>query len=200
MPKPRALTSTEASKTLANRLGVRLAPRLRQLATRFGLRSTRVFLVWTRWTGEYRGEGDERILARVELLPTPEVSPETAVQGMPYSAGKLPVGQLTVNLISLRYTKEMLQGKIIPSIDEGGNPIVIPKTASVDVRKEPTEFFWELVEDGRGDTPPERERYRLIGEPWRNEGNVCWQCTIERASEDFTRAGRSMIGPDPSEF
>jgi len=200
MPKPRALSSAEASRTLANRLGVRLAPRLRQLATRFGIRSNRVFLVWTRWTGEYRGEGDEKVIARVELLPTPDVSPETAVQGQPYSAGKLPVGQLTINLISLRYTKEMLQGRIIPSTDEGGNPIVAPKRASDDVRTEPTDFFWEVVEDGRGDNPPERDRYRLLGEPYHNEGNVCWQCTIERASEDFTRAGRTKVGPDPSEF
>lgn len=200
MPKPRALTEAEASQTLANRLGVRLAPRLRQLATRFGIRSNRVFLVWTKWNGEYRGEGDEVELARVELLPTPKVSPETSVQGQPYSAGKLPVGQLTVDLISLRFTKEMLQGKIIPSSDEGGNPVVAPKRASKDVREEPIDFFWEIVEDGRGDTPPSRDRYRVLGEPSRNEGNVCWIATVEKSSEDRTRIGTSKIGPDPEEF
>lgn len=200
MPKPRPLTPNEASRTLANRLGVRLAPRLRQLATRFGLRSTRVFLVWTRWTGEYRGEGTEEVFARVELLPTPKVSTLDSVSTQPYSAGKLPVGQLTVGLISLRYTSEMLIGQIIPSSDEGGNPTVAPKRASADRRVEPVDFFWELVEDGRGDNPPERERYRLLGGPNRDEGNVCWEATIERASEDFTRAGRTQIGPDPDDF
>ena len=200
MPVPRPLTSTEAASSLANRLGVRLAPRLRQLATRFGIRSTRVFLVWTRWTGEYRGEGDERELARVELLPTPKVSNDTAVQGQPYSAGKLPVGMLTVNLISLRYTREMLEGKVIPSNNEGANKVVAPKRASEDAREEPIDFFWELVEDGRGDTPPTRDRYRVLGDPSRDEGNVAWIATIERSSEDRTRAGMTKVGPDPDEF
>jgi hypothetical protein len=173
---------------------------LRQLATRFGIRSTRVFLVWTRWTGEYRGEGDEYEVARVEMLPAPKVSPDTAVQGQPYSAGKLPVGMLTVNLISLRFTREMLQGRVMPSNNEGANKVVAPKRASDDARDEPVDFFWELVEDGRGDTPPLRDRYRVLGEPSRDEGNVCWVATIERASEDHTRSGNTKIGPDPSEF
>src|SRR5690349_24199276 len=99
MPKPRPLTPSQARSSLAHRFTDR-ADRLRQLNTRFGLRSRRVFLVWTRFTGEERGEGKEQEIARVELLPTPRVTDATAVTRFGASAGVLPVGSLRVDQIS----------------------------------------------------------------------------------------------------
>ncbi|HOA00797.1 MAG TPA: hypothetical protein PKI27_00665 [Dermatophilaceae bacterium] len=187
MPRPRPLTPNEASRTLANRLGVRLAPRIRQLATKFGLRSKRVFLVWTRFAGPERGDGDERLLARLELLPTPRVIDMSTVVFNPYSAGTLPVGTLRVDKIAVTYTADQLMGKAVPGQ---------PRGAKIE---EPTDFFWEVVEDGRGDNPPMRGRYRLMAQPDRREGDVCWSVLLERMSEDMDRQGRSQYGIDPDD-
>jgi len=183
MPTPRPLTPSEAKRSIANRLGPRV-DRLRQLSTKLGLRSRRVFLVWTRFTGEDRGEGDEHVLARVEILPTPKVSDATDIKRMPFAAGILPVGSLRVSLISLQFTFDQLTGKSVPGES---------------ARKAPgpsTDFFYEVVEDGRGDEPPHRERFRVFGFPWRDEGAVSWAVVLERCSEDFGRDGLSQIGTD----
>lgn len=187
MPRPRPLTPSEAKRSLANRLGLRVADRLRQFSTRFGLRSRRVFLTWTRFTGAERGEGYERILARTEILPTPKVADATSVMRMPFAAGVLPVGSLRVSLISVKFTLDQLTGRRIPGKADN-EPI-----------PEPIDFFYELVEDGRGDNPAERARYRVLGVPWRDEGNVGWTVLLERASEDMARDGTSQIGIDPDD-
>ena len=187
MPRPRPLTPSEAKRSLANRLGLRVADRLRQFSTRFGLRSRRVFLTWTQFTGAERGEGRERVIARIELLPTPKVADATTVMRMPFAAGVLPVGSLRVSLISVAYTYDQLTGRRIPGRSDDG-PI-----------PEPIDFFYELVEDGRGDDPAERQRFRVLGIPWRDEGNVGWSVLLERSSEDFARDGTSQIGIDPDD-
>lgn len=160
-----------------------LADRLRQLNTRFGLRSKRCFLVWTKFTGEERGEGDEKILARVEILPTPKVGDLTSLTLNPFTAGTFPVGSVRIQEISLSFTYDELMGTKVPGQDK---PIA-----------DPIDFFWELVEDGRGDAKPERARYRVLGTPVRNESEVMWEVILERTAEQFSRDGRSQIGPDP---
>ena len=186
MPRPRPLTPAEAKRSLANRLGLRGADRLRQFSTRFGLRSRRVFLTWSRFSGAERGEGTERVIARVEILPTPKVADATSVMRMPFAAGVLPVGSLRVSLISVKFTADQLTGRRVPG--RGSEPIA-----------EPIDFFYELVEDGRGDDPAERQRFRVLGMPWRDEGNVGWNVLLERSSEDFARDGTSQIGIDPDD-
>lgn len=184
MPKPRALTASEAKATLAHRLGTRLAPRLRQLSTRFGLRAKRVFLVWVRWDGGERGAGMPTVASRVELLPTPRVSDMTAVALQGYAGGTLPVGTLRVDLVSVQYTMDQLTGRAVPGLQVG--------------QELPAEwdFFYEVVEDGRGDDPPARARYRLMAAPDRREGSMAWSLLLERASEDLARDGRILVGPD----
>ena len=51
-------------------------------------------------------------------------------------------------------------------------------------------FFWEIVEDGRGDPQPLRARYRVNGVPFRAGGQVQWMVVLERASQDLDRSGR----------
>ena len=183
MPKPRPLTPAEAKGSLANRFSG-LVDRTRQLATKFGLRSKRVFLVWTRWTGSERGEGVEQEQARVEILPTPLVSDLTSVALNPYAAGKLPVGSIRVSEISLSFTFDQLAGTKMPGREGAG---AIPSNV---------DFFYEVVEDGRGDPEPVRQRFRRLGGPTREEDNVSWSLLLERSSEDRDRRGRSNAGPD----
>lgn len=184
MPRPRPLTPDEAKRTLANRLGLRLAPRVRQLATRFGIRSKRVFLVWSKFGGAERGDGDEHIIARVELLPTPRITDLSTVTFNPYSAGTLPVGSIRVDKIAIGYTAHQLMGKAVPGAPRG-EPI-----------PEPFDFWWEVVEDGRGDDPPPRQRYRLMAQPDRREGDVCWAVLLDRMSEDTSPLACSQYGDD----
>ena len=187
MPRPRPLSPEEAKRTLANRLGTRIAPRLRQFATRFGIRSKRVFLVWTKFTGSERGEGNENIISRIELLPTPRVTDLSSITYQPYSAGVLPVGSVRVDKIALTVTMDQLMGKAVPGQLKGAKI------------EEPYGFFYEIVEDGRGDGVPMRQRFRLYGVPDRREEDVCWSIMLERVAEDLARNGQSQYGIDPDD-
>lgn len=188
MPRPRPLTPSEATKTLANRLGTRIAPRLRQFATKFGIRSKRVFLVWSKFSGAERGEGTEAIISRVELLPTPRVVDLSSITYQPFSAGVLPVGSVRVDKVAVTYTADQLMGKAVPGQLRGAKI------------EEPYDFFYEIVEDGRGDPMPMRQRFRLYGVPDRNEGDVCWSLLLERVAEDLARSGASQYGIDPDDL
>lgn len=199
--KVRPLFPAESSRTLAHRLGGRV-DRLRQRLTRFGLRPYRIFLVWTQWGGEERGEGDEVVLAELEILPTPNITDMTAVMFNPYSAGVLPVGSIRVDRISSRYPEELLVGKVEPAAEATGRDI-----------REPFDFFWEVTPDDRGEYPApdctgagvaptlgasrlNRRRYRLLSNPFRRAGQVDWTAVLERASEDRSYTKRSNVGTD----
>lgn len=187
------LTPVQAQHTLAQRLTGRV-DRLRQLNTRFGLRARRVFLVHVGWNGERAGEGEPRILNRVELLPTPRVSDATAVNQRSWSAGTLPEGTIRVDQISARaYTLDMLTGvRFAPDYSAG---VVHQSTDIVDGSSlEPSlsridDFYYEIVEDGRGDPLAYRERFRLQGQPWRMEGNFGFGVLLEASSEPARRDG-----------
>lgn len=176
MPKVRALTPDQAKRTLANRFGPRV-DRIRQFNTRFGVRPYRCFLVWMCWGGSERGEGTEKEVKRVEILPTPQVTDLTAQTLTAFSGGVLPVGSVRVTQISTQYTFDVLSGLAYPQAHEDRIP--------ADVN-----FFWEIVEDGRGDPQPLRARYRVNGVPFRAGGQVQWMVVLERASQDLDRSGR----------
>lgn len=200
MPRPAPLTGPEGAKrSLAHRL-TRVADRLRQLNTRFGLRSKRIFLVWTTWSGVERGEGVEVLLAQVELLPTPRVSDLTAIARRPFPPGIFPEGALRVDQISAgAYTLDVLNGKSIPrattsapraDVGQGVNGKTIEKASNPRI-----DFWYELQEDGRGDDPAERQRYRVFGGPSRSEGSLYWAVNLERADESRNRLGtETQIG------
>ncbi len=205
MPRPRPLPSPDAARsTLAHRLTGR-ADRLRQLYTKFGLRSTRVFLVWTIWSGERRGEGNEHELVRIEILPTPRVSDETAIRRRIYSQGILPDGSLRVDQISAgAYTTDNLEGKVIPRglpaccgcsvLPPWGEPVA--GTLENPEQNPRVDFFYELVDDGRGSDPSSCDRYRPLSDPERREGSLYFAVNLERTSEDRDRLGKSGVGKD----
>lgn len=201
MPKPRPLSPTEAAHTLAHRLGPRV-DRVRQIATKLGIRPYHVFLVWEKWSGEERGEGDENVIARLELLPTPKVESIDAISLRLYSAGVLPVGSIRVRRISTLYTQDQLTGLVIPTqaFLKKNNPPTLTSASSLPAHKdhvdEPYEFFWLIQEDGRGDNPPLQWKYRISSTPYRKAGGVHWEVILERISEDNDRMGRSQIGND----
>ena len=180
MPKPRPLTAGEAKRTLANRFGPR-ADRLRQFSTKFGIRPYRCWLVWTKWTGTERGEGKEVTVKRVEILPTPKVTDLTSQALSAFTAGVLPAGSIKVTEISATLTQDQLTGKAYPVNHEDAIP-------------EGVSFYWELVEDGRGDPEPVRAKNRLASVPFRAASMVQWVAMLERISEDANRDGSSAYG------
>jgi hypothetical protein len=170
MPRPRPLQPFQAKRTLANRL-TRVANSVRQFATTLGVRPYRVFLVWTTFDGEERGEGTERELARVELLPTPKTAELTALQQAPYSAGVLSTGSLRLDKISAGFTAAQLTGLEVPG--QGQQPDM-PKNV---------DFWYEIREDGRGGDQPVPLRFRLAASPYRAAGKVSWSVLLERQDE-----------------
>lgn len=170
MPRPRPLQPFQAKRTLANRL-TRVADNLRQFATTFGVRPYRVFLVWSAFDGEVRGEGTEREIARVELLPTPKVAELTSLQENPYVAGVLATGTVRVDKISAGFTAAQLTGLEIPG---KGQDFDMPKNI---------DFWYEMREDGRGGDTPIPQRYRISAVPFRAAGKVSWSVLLETQNE-----------------
>lgn len=173
MPRIKPLTPRQAGDTLAHRLGGRV-DRIRQIATNLGIRPYRVFLTWVKWSGSSSGEGDASVYDRKELLPTPRVQNIDSIARSFFSAGALAVGQIRVDMISVGYTEDQLSGR--KSGDEE-----LP---------EDVDFFYEIVEDGRGDNPARRTKYRLSTQPFRKAGSVYWVVNLERIDgSDLDRYG-----------
>ena len=99
----------------------------------------------------------------------------------PYAAGVLPVGMTRVDLVSAKWTREELRGKIPPASQERASLI-----------EEPYDFFWEIVDDKRMGGRPTRRKFRVVSLT-RDEGNVCWSVLLERVSEDRTPEGLSGL-------
>jgi len=175
--KIKPLTPDQAKHSLVNRLQ-KTVDRVRQIPVNFGLRSQRVFLVWTKYTGSERGEGREVEIRRKEILPTPKVGPMNAISFAAITGGIMPVGSQRVQNVSLSFTADELEGLWIPEPHEERVP-------------EPYRFYYEIAEDGRGDRAPLRQRFRLAAKPWRNESAISWELILERVSEDPDRSGRT---------
>jgi hypothetical protein len=140
------------------------------------------------------GEGGENILARVELLPTPRVD-FAGVSRRPWSVGQLPEGSARLDRVSVYYTNDNLKGLVIPQTPVQAQPEgqLIAGTALKPQTDSQIDFFYEIVEDGRGEELPERRRFHLYGEPFRDAGNVGWSIVLEPASDPMGRDGKSRL-------
>ncbi len=179
--KLRLLSPGEAKTSLASKLS-RIVDRARQIDVKLGMRPYNVFLVWTKWTGDERGEGVQRVVCRSPLLPTPVVADLTSLSKNSFSAGRFPVGSVRVSEISARYTTEMLEGKVVPERVEDEVP-------------QPFDFFWEIVEDGRHDCAPLRRRFSVSATPFLDAPNQQWIVVLERQSGDMERDGQPVDDP-----
>lgn len=203
--RPRPLRDPRHS--LAQRLG-RVADRARQIATDKGARPYRCYLVWTRWgrgDDASRGDGYERDLARVEVLPTPLVTSLDSVSFSIFHAGTIPEGSVRVGEISVEtFTEDNLRGLAIPRVEWlevfGCDPCDLPdvsrlETTAADSVDEPYRFYWEVVEDDRHQRRPTRNKFRLLSKPMLRADNAEWTVMLQRESEDRLRDGRSAFAP-----
>lgn len=197
MRRPRPLTTGEARQSLAQRLAPR-ADRIRQrVAVQLGVRAYRVFLTWTVYglsQDSERGDGTERLSYRVEILPAPRVTDLSAVTYRSWSVGTVPTGSIRVDRISAwAYTEDVIRGIRIPNTPGLGQqplPDWYVEGPGGDVQfAAPVDFFYEVVEDGRGDDPAQRRRFRLMGDPFRRPDGAEWVIGLERADKDMKRDG-----------
>lgn len=180
MPTPKPLTDAQAKRSLANRLAPK-ADRIRQIATKLGIRPYRVFLVWVVYSASERGEGREKEIRRKEILPTPLVESLDAVARNPYAVGIVPEGSIRVSRVSVQsFTSDELAGR-------APGEVLIP---------DPYGFFYEVVEDGRHGMEQHRQKYRLSAQPMLQPDRVQWMIVLERISEDRDTKGKSQLGPD----
>jgi hypothetical protein len=202
---PRPITPTEARGTLAQRLSP-IADRIRQrVAVRLGVRAYRVFLVWTK-SGlspeSERGDGNERIIARVEILPAPRVLDLTGLLRRSFSTGTVSEGSIRVDRISSHaYSDDELRGNRVPAAFGAHQPLD-PRWAQQGPGGEvqfaqPVDFFYEVVEDGRGDDPAYRRRFSLMADPMRDPGGAQWIVALRRADRDLKRDGLPQAGGFP---
>lgn len=194
----RGLSQAQAKRTLMARLAgtqerVGVIDRAHMIAVRLGQRPYQVFLTWTRWTGARRGEGEEQVLRRVEIAPTPVVSDLSAVSIQPYSAGTLPVGSVRVEQISAgRYREDYLRGKLIP-------PEPLHGSVGTPLDEVRDDFFFEVVEDGRNlpmGERAQRKRFRIFAGPFLSTCCTQYSVVLERMSADMERDGQSTYSGD----
>lgn len=172
MAKFTTVTSSQVKKTLARRF-IPLGDSLRNLLTKFGLRTYRVTLVKVQWSGGERGVGLPTVLSEEILLPTPKISDINGLTEVVQAVGLDELGQLTVSQISGRYTEEQLLGR----------------AADGDDISEDTEFFWEVEFPHPDGTPGTKRRFFPRGAPQYEPGRLQWTVRLEKSNENRARSG-----------
>jgi hypothetical protein len=165
------LTGSDFGKTLARRF-VPLADSLRDLLTKVGLRPYIVRIVRTRWSGPYRGQGQEYVVSETDVLPTPKISDLSGITAIVQPIGLDEIGGIMVSQISGRFTEEELRG-----LSADGSPPEVTDNV-----------FWE-IEFPRPDGPGERRRFVMRSAPHYYSGRLQWVVRLERANEDRARSG-----------
>lgn len=197
------------------KLAERLQPtvdRMRGRYENYGLRPNLVYMVWTKWTGDERGEGREYEVAKVKIVPTPKVDDLTKLSLSPFTGGTLPTGSIGLSQVTAVLTADNLKGLAVPGqayVDAcrafytgmpGGTPIgqmALDPVARARGEGEglgripqPYDFFYEVVEDRPGSPPA---KFRLFSEPFRDAEKFEWRFILERVSEDRGRDGHSRL-------
>jgi hypothetical protein len=192
------------------RLLDRLAPtidRLRQrTVVQVGLRPYDVVMVWTRSTGEERGEGYERVLRAVPILPAPKVEDLTTVALQPYNAGILPVGSVRLSAITLQLTEDDLRGRTVPGrpylagcggfrFGVGAPPEALARTEAEWIghgapepghaMPQPFDFYYEVRDASSASSCP--QRYRIFSAPFRRPERFGWNLILERIGTEDGR-------------
>lgn len=130
-----------------------------------GLRAYTVKLVWTRWSGSYRGDGVEEVTRVETLLPVPKVTDLSALAARLMHIGEVEEGSVQVSEISARYTESFLRGG---PLDEN------------------EQFYYEIQQTKPG---APRRRFTLSGVPALKTDSVEWSVTLLRAYDDRNEFG-----------
>ena len=165
-------TQLQLGNTLAQKL-IPIADNIRNLYTRFGLRSYKLRIVRVRWSGGRRGRGVPEVMETADLLPTPLVQDLSTLTEVLNPVGLDEVGVIGVSEISGNFTDDQLRwlsdDGVPPGVDE--------------------EVFYEIEYPQPDGSLSVKRRFSLRGAPYYNAGRFQWQVRLERANEDRTRGG-----------
>lgn len=160
-------------------LATRLVPtvdKIRQLYTRFGMRSYRVWLVHVLWSGQRIGDGTAIEVSRQEILPTPNVIDMQGTSEVMHAIGLSEEGGISIDQISAKYTEDDLMGMTPDLVD--------PALARTGVRN--AEFFYEVIEARPSNPQPIPRRYVPDGVPMLSRDEFQWKISLKK--QDFNRS------------
>ena len=167
--------SVPAVGDIGNTVVGRLIPavdRVRDIATKLGVRAYTVSLVKTRWSGGSRGEGQEIVESVFPILPTPRVTEVSSIAEVLEVTGRTERGVVRVDQISGRFTEDQLLG----NSTEGQEPDA------------DQQFWWEItylpVAIGSG---AEIRRFEIARAPEYLAGKVYWKVYLRRAYSNRNR-------------
>jgi hypothetical protein len=171
-------------ETLAWRL-TGVVDRARALNSKFGLRPYRVFLVHVRWTGKRRGEGEQQLMSRREILPVPRVRDMDSVRRNVHSTGVIEEGDIVIDEISARIPEDDLMGRTCDLQDPTRRLTSIPNA----------DFYWEVVEKRPSSPGPVIRRFSPpAAVPALGRAGMGWRVTLTKQEQDRGRGGSSTRG------
>jgi hypothetical protein len=177
--KVHALAPQEIARTLAQQL-VPVVDEIRQLATDFGIRPYRVFLVHIAWTGPSRGMGAATEISRREILPTPEVADMSATDREMHALGLTEAGGIRLRKVTASLTEDDLLGRT-------------PDLRAADgtrTEKRSVEFFYEVVQQRPGGLEPAvRRRYVPDSAADLRPALAGWTISLRKQQADRARDG-----------
>lgn len=167
-------------KTLAQDL-VPIVDDIRQIATDFGVRPYRVFMVHIQWTGPARGIGEPQEISRREILPTPVVADMSATARTLAAVGMVEEGSIRLSKISASLTEDDLLGRT-------------PDLAMFDGTRRDrrnVEFFYEVVQARpTGTEPAVRRRFVPESAADLKPGMAGWTISLRKQQQDRSRDGQ----------
>jgi len=162
---------------------VPVADKIRALASKFGLRPYRVFLVHGTWTGEREGQGQLLRTSRRELLPTPRVRSMDSVRQYLRATGRTEDGDIYIDQISASIPEDDMLGKT-PDLRDPSNP-----RSALEV----SEFWWEVVEERPSDPKPVIRRFVPASAPDLRRDSLAWSINLTKQDYDPSREGDGTL-------
>ena len=162
--------------TFTSTLGQKLVnpvDRVRDLATRLGLRAYEVHRVRVRWTEGARGRGVAEVVEDLHLTPTPKLTDLSGVNIAVSAIGLNEMGSVRLTEVSGRYSEYDLRGW-----SHDGQP-----------PDEDEEVYYEVIVANTQGGPALMRRFTLQGVPNYNPTKVQWELSLER--QQFDRDGRT---------
>lgn len=177
--KVRPLLPHSITQTLAQQL-VPVVDEIRQLATDFGIRPYRVFLVHIAWTGPVRGAGDAVEISRREILPTPQVMDMSATTKELAAIGLTEVGGIRLAKVTASLTEDDLLGRT--------PDLLLPDGTRA--QKQTIEFFYEVVQQRpAGLQSAARRRYVPDSAADLKPALAGWTISLRKQDADRARDG-----------
>ena len=167
-------TKMRLSGTLAQKL-IPVADGIRNLFTRFGLRTYKVRIVRIRWAGGRRGLGVPTVASELDIFPTPLVQDLTTLTEIATPVGLDESGVIVVSEISGRFTDDQLRFLDADGEEPGPDENVF--------------YEIEYPQPDRLSATSVKRRFFLQGAPYYSAGRFQWSVRLVKANEDRSRQG-----------